>query len=129
MPNSWDHFKPSEDATCIAPTSLQYGRWNWDEIVYAALPSVVLITIWRIFFCYVFGDCLGGYVARKETPNPHPKPSFIDKETNKQRLKALYEYFKTLEHKKSKVPKRKKKKEEDQDQVQTSDAKLSANIN
>ena len=110
MPISWEHFKPSEDATCIAPITAPYGRWNWDEIVYASIPSVVLITLWRIIFCYILGEYLGGAVARRETPNPHQKPSFIDKETNKQRLKSLHKYFLSIDDKESKVPKRSKKK-------------------
>eukprot|EP01083_Nonionella_stella_P011080 31521_1 len=125
MPNSWDHHQPGPDAACIAPLVAPYGRWNVDEIIWASLPSVIIITLWRIFFSHLLGPYFGGYVARRENPNPHPKPEFISIETDTSKLKKLQQFYNKIEYKKSKVPKRKKKSESEQ---QKSDLQLTTNI-
>jgi len=76
-------------------------------------------------FCYVLGPYLGGYVARKETPNPHPKPDFVDKDARTHRLRKLGAHHRRLTLKKNQIPKRKKKEESAQ---QKSDHQLATNI-
>ena len=125
MPNSWAHHNPSPDADCIAPLVAPYGRYNVDEIIIGSVPAVFLITLWRIVFCYIFGSCLGGYVAQRDFPNPHPKPLFIDKETNHSKLKQLRKFYNKIDSKKAKVPKRHKKTESEH---QKTDKKLAESI-
>ena len=125
MPNVWTHQRPNAESTCIAPDIAPYGRWNTDEIIWASVPSFFLITAWRMIFIHVLGPYLGGYVARKETPNPHPKPDFVDKDAGTQRLSKLSTYHKRITLKKSKIPKTKKKEESAQ---QKSDHQLATNI-
>merc|ERR1712228_221125 len=125
MPNSWAHHQPSSDTTCIAPLVAPYGRYNVDEIAWAGLPAVILITAWRIIFCYIFSPYLGGYVASKNYPNPHPKPAFISMECNASKVKKLHSFYTQIEAKKSKIPKTKKKTESEQKRFES---KISANI-
>merc|ERR1719295_534913 len=86
-----------------------------------------LITAWRMVFCHILGPYLGGYVARRETPNPHPKPSFITNATaaDSSRLAKLAAFQKRITLKKSKIPKKKKKEESPH---KKSDEQLATNI-
>merc|ERR1719203_1387449 len=115
MPNEWNHNRPNAESTCIGPDIAPYGRWNVDEIIYAAIPSLFLITAWRMIFCHILGPYLGGYIARRETPNPHPKPSFVvsSAESDAVRIAKLEGHWKRVALRKSKIPKKQKKEEED----------------
>ena len=125
MPNVWEHHRPNAESTCVAPDFVPYGRWNVDEIIWAALPSVVLITAWRMLFCHVLGPYLGGYVARRDTPDPHPKPEWVETQSGEPRLAKLKAFHRKITLRKSQIPKKKKQEES---AIKKSDEQLGANI-
>merc|ERR1719491_1852000 len=125
MPNSWEHHQPTADATCIAPIIAPYGRYNVDEIIWASVPPFVLLTAWRMFFCYVLGPYLGGYVARRDHPDPAPKPAFLlncDAQSNAA-IATLRTFHARIEAKRALLPSKQTKKSKS-----TSDDRLTANI-
>lgn len=108
MPNpNYVYQALDPDSTCIAPINYEHSYFTMAEVLQFSIPSIILFTLWHLFFNATIGEYLAKKAIFLECGEfPPPKPTFVSTEErlSPKKMEKLRSYFE--QENKSKTKKR-----------------------